>query len=191
MKKPRIYFSCVYSMTRKLISDKWISHVQHMNFAGWKTILNSYVIHPSQNWMKKWFPPKNRWKPGRARFTVYCVTPILAVNPVDQTASFPPYLISSISIAEYLAKAKPPLSFEAESPLLKILDLVVVRYSSASTTLSLTWPFFSISAGRSSASHTVCSGSMSSWNYLSNDCSGWKWSQLGYANWYLVPGMRG
>ena len=51
-----------------------------------------------------------------------CVTPILAVNPVDQTASLPPYLIPAISMADYLAKATPPLSFETELPLLKILD---------------------------------------------------------------------
>ena len=49
-------------------------------------------------------------------------TPVLATNPVDQTASLPPYLIPAISMAEYAAKAKPPLSFEAELPLLKILD---------------------------------------------------------------------
>ena len=49
-------------------------------------------------------------------------TPVLATNPVDQTASLPPYLIPAISMAEYAAKAKPPLSFEAEPPLLKILD---------------------------------------------------------------------
>ena len=51
-----------------------------------------------------------------------CVTPILAVDPVDQTVSLPPYLVPAISMAEYLVKSKPPLSFETELPLLKILD---------------------------------------------------------------------
>ena len=48
--------------------------------------------------------------------------PILAVNAVDQTVSLPPYLLPAISMADYLAKAKPPLSFGTEPPLLKILD---------------------------------------------------------------------
>ena len=72
------------------------------------------------------------------------------LNPVDQTASFPPYLVPAISIAEYLAKAKPRLSIEAESPLLKILDFggctLFFSLHYAVTNLS----FFSISAGRSS-----------------------------------------
>ena len=46
-----------------------------------------------------------------------CVTPIIAVNVADQTASLPPYLIPAISMADYLANAKPPQSFETEPPL--------------------------------------------------------------------------
>jgi hypothetical protein len=50
-----------------------------------------------------------------------CV-PILAVNPMDQTGSLPLYLVVALSMAEYLAQARPPLLIEVDPPLLKILD---------------------------------------------------------------------
>jgi hypothetical protein len=50
-----------------------------------------------------------------------CV-PILAVNPMDQTSALPPYIVSAISMADYLAKATPPLPIEARPPSLKLLD---------------------------------------------------------------------
>ena len=50
-----------------------------------------------------------------------CV-PILAVNPMDQTASLPSYLVVALSTADYLAQARPPLPIEVDPPSLKILD---------------------------------------------------------------------
>ena len=69
-------------------------------------------------------------------------------------------------MAEYVVKAKPPLSFQAGSPVLKILDfgggtLLFSLYHYAVTS-DLTFFRSSISAGRSAASHTVCSWGMSS-----------------------------
>jgi hypothetical protein len=48
-----------------------------------------------------------------------CV-PILAVNPMNQTASIPPYIVSAISMADYLAKSRPPLPIESYPPSLKL-----------------------------------------------------------------------
>ena len=106
-----------------------------------------------------------------------CVTPILAVDPADQTASLPPYLIPAISMADYLAKAKPPLSLEADPPLLKILDfggctLLFTNLAPVNADICCQLYIYSISAGRTPASLTVCSWNTSSWDCLSNDCSG-------------------
>jgi serine/threonine-protein kinase SRPK3 len=50
-------------------------------------------------------------------------TVVLTADPMDQTTSFPPYLVTSISIVDYMVNAKPPLpSIEVEPSSLKILD---------------------------------------------------------------------
>jgi hypothetical protein len=50
-------------------------------------------------------------------------TVVLTADPMDQTTSLPPYLVTSISMADYMVNAMPPLpSIEVEPPSLKILD---------------------------------------------------------------------
>jgi len=50
-------------------------------------------------------------------------TVVLTEDPMDQTTSLPPYLVTSISMADYMVNAIPPLhSIEVEPPSLKILD---------------------------------------------------------------------
>jgi serine/threonine-protein kinase SRPK3 len=49
-------------------------------------------------------------------------TVVLPVNPADQSASLPSYLVTAISMADYMVKSRPPLASAEFLPSLKILD---------------------------------------------------------------------
>jgi hypothetical protein len=94
-----------------------------------------------------------------AHFSNPDCTLIFAINPMDQTASLPPYIVAAISMADYMVKSKTSLPIEAELPLLKILDFgsgVLLVYDISNM---LTF-FFSISAGRNPTTHAICNQSM-------------------------------
>ena len=57
-----------------------------------------------------------------------CV-PVIAVDPANQTASLPPYMVAAISMADYMVKSMP---IEAHPhPSLKILDFGSGMYTRA------------------------------------------------------------
>jgi len=64
-------------------------------------------------------------------------TVVLTADPMDQTTSLPPYLVTSISMADYMVNAKSSLpSIEVEPPSLKILDFGSGMYAIAHPFLS-------------------------------------------------------
>jgi hypothetical protein len=77
-----------------------------------------------------------------------CV-PILAVNPMDQTASLPPYIVAAISMADYMVESKSPLPIEAQPPSLKILDFGNGALLGYGISCVLTWYFQHISREKS------------------------------------------
>jgi hypothetical protein len=48
--------------------------------------------------------------------------PVVAVDPMNQSASLPPYLVVAFSMRDYLAHARPPLPIEDLTPMLKVMD---------------------------------------------------------------------